>query len=278
MTENINQLANQIRKDAVASIYHAQSGHPGGVLSCIDILTVLFHQIMTPPNIRKQNYSDDYFILSKGHAAPALYAVAASIDLLKRSELKTLRKLNSKLQGHPDVTHLPWVEISTGSLGQGLSVATGIAKALKLQNTNQQVYSLIGDGEMQEGQVWEAAMFASHHQLNNLTVIVDYNKLQSDASNADICTLEPLQDKWRAFGWHVIEIDGHNIDEINHSLKPQNNTTAPRIIIANTTKGKGVNFMENIPFWHGSVSLSEDQFSAAMKALGCSDIDIKEYY
>lgn len=277
MTKNINQLSLQIRKDAISSIYHARSGHPGGVLSCIDILTTLFHKIMSPANLRNKSYSDDYFILSKGHAAPALYAVAASIGLLERSELKTLRKLNSKLQGHPDVIHLPWVEVSTGSLGQGLSVATGIAKALKLQNTNQRVYSIVGDGEMQEGQVWEAAMFASHHKLNNLTVIADYNKLQSDATNAEICALEPLSEKWRSFGWQVIEIDGHNHDEIFHALTSKTNITTPTIIIAHTTKGKGVDFMENSPLWHGSVTLSEEQFFSAMKALGCNDKDIKEY-
>lgn len=272
-------VAQQIRRDAVWSIYHARSGHPGGVLSCIDILTVLFHKVLSPSDLRKDSYSDDYFILSKGHAVPALYAVAASVGLLERTELKSLRKINSRLQGHPDVTTLPWVEVSTGSLGQGVSVAAGIAKAKKCMQTSEHIYALIGDGEMQEGQVWECAMFSAHHELNNFTVVIDYNKLQSDANNSEICGLEPLREKWLSFGWNVVEVDGHNYQALYHALvdskvKVNNKPTA---IIAHTVKGKGVSFMENIPSWHGSVTMTTEQYREAMYALGCDDNLLKEY-
>ncbi|MBR9726735.1 transketolase [Shewanella intestini] len=279
MSHQLDTLASQIRKDAIWSIYHAKSGHPGGVLSCVDILTVLFHDVLAPVEKRLGSYSDDFFILSKGHAAPALYAVAASKGLCERAQLKGLRKIESSFQGHPDVTHLPWVEVSTGSLGQGISVATGIAKSQKLLNSAQHVFALLGDGEMQEGQVWEAAMFAAHHKLNNLTAIVDYNKLQSDASNDDICALEPLADKWRAFGWQVVEVDGHDIDALQQHLhaSKHNKAQSPMVIIAHTIKGKGVDFMEDIPLWHGSVTLTDKQYEDAMLALGCSAQEIKEY-
>ena len=276
---DLNIVAQQIRRDAVWSIYHARSGHPGGVLSCVDILTVLFHKILSPAKSRCGSYSDDYFILSKGHAVPALYAVAASIGLLDRAELKSLRKINSRLQGHPDVTTIPWVEVSTGSLGQGISVAAGIAKAKKLMSTDEHVFALIGDGEMQEGQVWECAMFAAHHQLNNFTVIVDYNKLQSDAANNDICGLEPLRDKWLSFGWNFAEVDGHSHEELYNSLKDAKlkKDNKPTVVVAHTLKGKGVGFMENIPSWHGSVTMTKEQYENAMHALGCNDKIIEEY-
>lgn len=279
MSHQLDILTSQIRKDAIWSIYHAKSGHPGGVLSCIDILAVLFHQVLSPAEKRVGSYSDDFFILSKGHAAPALYAVAASIGLCDRSELKQLRKIDSKFQGHPDVSQLPWVEVSTGSLGQGASFAAGIAKSQKITGNSQHIFSLVGDGEMQEGQVWETAMFSAHHKLNNLTVIVDYNKLQSDAPNSDICALEPLADKWRAFGWNVVEVDGHDIASLSESLmnSKQNKTDKPTIVIAHTVKGKGVTYMENIPLWHGSVTLTKKQYEDAMRELGCTAEEIKEY-
>lgn len=267
-SKSIEVLCQQARQDALTSIYHAQSGHPGGVLSCIDILTVLFHQILAPANIRQDSYSDDYFVLSKGHAAPALYAVAATRGLLERESLASLRKINSPLQGHPDVSHLPWVEVSTGSLGQGVSTACGIAKALQLKKSKQRVYSLIGDGELQEGQVWEVAMFAAHHKLDNFTVIVDYNKLQSDARNETICGLEPLLEKWQAFGWHCQEIDGHDENKIFGALVAAKQAkNSPQLILAHTIKGKGVSFMEDFPTWHGSVALTDSQYEKAMKEL-----------
>lgn len=276
---DIETLARQIRKDVIWSIFHARSGHPGGALSCVDLLTVLFHRVLRPPQVRADSYSDDYFILSKGHAAPALYAVAASKQLLPRRELKSLRKLGSRLQGHPDVTQLALVEVSTGSLGQGVSFAAGVARAALLKGTAERVYALVGDGELQEGQVWEMAMFAAHHQLHNLTVIVDYNKLQSDSRNSDVCALEPLADKWRAFGWQVTEIDGHATAQIDAALQAAKAVTAgaPTVIIAHTIKGKGVDFMEDIPLWHGSVTMTEAQYLSAMQALGCQTHEIEEY-
>jgi len=272
---SLHDTSRQIRKDIIASIYHARSGHPGGSLSCADLLSLLFHKILTP-SVNKSGFEDDYFILSKGHAAPALYAAAASIGWLERGELKQLRKLDSPLQGHPDVTHLPWANVSTGSLGQGLSVALGIAKAGKLQAQRaRHSYCIVGDGELQEGQVWEAAMFAAHHKLDNLTVIVDYNKLQSDDFNESICAIEPLADKWRAFGWLCYEVDGHDFDECDTAFS-QNEIDKPKIIIAHTLKGKGVDFMENSPAWHGSVALSDEQTERALAALGCESKEIQE--
>ena len=269
------EIAQRIRKDIIWSIYHAKSGHPGGSLSCSDILTVLFHKIMSPP-LTYNRLSEDSFILSKGHAAPALYAAAATKGLLSISELKSLRSLNSPLQGHPDVKHLPWVDISTGSLGQGFSVAVGVAKGLQIKKSPNRVFTLLGDGELQEGQVWEAAMFSGHHGLSQLTVIIDYNKLQSDASNREICNLEPLSDKWKSFGWQVLNIDGHDHPSLLAALSEQN-ISKPKVIIAHTIKGKGVNFMENMPLWHGSVTLSIQQYNDAMVALGCSARELEEY-
>ena len=181
------------------------------------------------------------------------------------------------MHGHPDVKHLPWADVSTGSLGQGFSVAVGIAKGLQLKNSSHSVFTLLGDGELQEGQVWEAAMFSGHHGLSQLTAIVDYNKLQSDASNSKICNLEPLIDKWQAFGWQVIDVDGHDHKLLLAALSVSNTKSQPKIVIAHTIKGKGVNFMENMPLWHGSVTLSEQQYIDAMVSLGCSAIELKEY-
>lgn len=275
MNEPLETISRDIRRDIISSIYHARSGHPGGSLSCADLLTLLFHRVLSPVD-GQASFEPDYFILSKGHAAPALYAAAASIGWITSDEVKTLRKMESTLQGHPDVAQLPWANVSTGSLGQGLSVALGIAKAGKLQSERaRHSYCIVGDGELQEGQVWEAAMFAAHHQLDNLTVIVDYNKLQSDDFNASICALEPLAEKWRAFGWLCYEVDGHNFDECETAFS-QHESGKPKIIIAHTLKGKGVDFMENSPAWHGSVALSEEQTERALAALECNQDQIKE--
>ena len=272
------QIALKVRKDIIWSIYHARSGHPGGSLSCSDILTVLFHRVMSSNTTNEDRLSDDYFILSKGHAAPALYAAAATKGLVEAAALKALRGIDSPLQGHPDVQHLPWVDVSTGSLGQGFSVAAGIAKGLQLKNSPNRVFSLLGDGELQEGQVWEAAMFAGHHGLSQLTAILDYNKLQSDACNSEICNIEPLADKWQAFGWQVIEVDGHDHQQLMAALTADPTSTQPKVVIAHTLKGKGVDFMENMPLWHGSASLSEQQYTDAMTSLGCSLAELEEYH
>jgi transketolase len=269
--------ARKTRMHALAAIFHAGSGHPGGALSCADLLACLYGAEM---NVWPSGVDDplrDRFVLSKGHAAPALYAAGAQFGFCDPKEALALRKLGSKFQGHPHVLDLPWVETSTGSLGQGFSVAMGMALGLKLQKNDARVYTLLGDGELQEGEVWEAAMASAHHKLDNLCAIIDYNKLQSDASNDTIMRLEPLAAKWSAFGWAVTEIDGHDITAILHAFRSAAVTTgAPSVIIAHTTKGKGVPYMENIPAWHGSVKMTPDQTREALTALGGSADEIKE--
>jgi transketolase len=280
----LNQIAADIakaarftRKHVIASIYHAGSGHPGGALSSADILATLFGAEM---NFWPDGVSDpqrDRFVLSKGHAAPALYAIGAHHGFCNARAALGLRKLNSPFQGHPHVLDMPWVETSTGSLGQGFSVALGMAMGLQLQRSTARVYTLLGDGEMQEGEVWEAAMCAAHHRLDNLCVIVDYNKLQSDDRNDNIMRLEPLAAKWRAFDWAVGEIDGHDIADILSGFRRAGATHGrPQILIAHTVKGKGVPYMENIPQWHGSVKLTRAQAEEALDALGARRDEIKE--
>ena len=278
LTEDIASAAAFTRQHSIASIYHAGSGHPGGAMSSADILACLYGAEL---NLWPDSVNDpirDRFVLSKGHGAPALYAVAAYYGFCNRREALALRKLNSKFQGHPHVLDLPWVETSTGSLGQGFSVALGMAMGLKIQKNPARVYTLLGDGELQEGEVWEAAMCAAHHKLDNLCAIVDYNKLQSDDRNDNIMRLEPLGAKFRAFDWAVIEVDGHNIPEILTAFRRTASTGGrPSIIIAHTVKGKGVPYMENIPTWHGSVKLTRQQAEDALKALGASREQITEY-
>ncbi len=277
ITEEIAAAAAYTRRHAVASIYRAGSGHPGGALSCADILASLYGAELNlwPSTIEDRNR--DRFVLSKGHAAPALYGVGAHYGFCGKHESLALRKIGSRFQGHPHVLDLPWVETSTGSLGQGLSVALGMAMGLRMQKSPARVYTLIGDGEMQEGEVWEAAMCAAHHRLDNLCVIVDYNKLQSDNTNAAIMGLEPLAMKWRAFGWGVAEIDGHDINAILSAFGRATATRErPSILIAHTIKGKGVPYMENVPQWHGSVKLTREQAVDALQALGASRNEIRE--
>ena len=211
----------------------------------------------------------DRFILSKGHACPSLYAVAAAVGIIEGSRLRGLRKLNHELQGHPSRKSTPWVEASTGSLGQGFSFAIGEAFGLRYQNIKNRVYVMLGDGELQEGEVWEGAMFAGHYKLDNLCCIIDYNKMQSDDYNKNIMGLEPLSDKWKSFGWKVIEIDGHSDPEIKNAFKIAKNTKEkPVVIIAHTIKGKGVSYMAGSPAWHGSAKLSDDDIKKALLDLG----------
>jgi len=277
LANQLAQAAAFVRRHAVASIYHAGSGHPGGALSSADLLACLYGAEM---NVWPASISDplrDRFVLSKGHAAPALYAVGAYYGFCDKKAALSLRKLNSPFQGHPHVLDLPFVESSTGSLGQGFSVAIGMALGLKLQKIPARVYTLLGDGELQEGEVWEAAMSGAHHKLDNLCVLIDYNKLQSDNSNDAIMRLEPLADKWRAFGWAVAEIDGHDIAAILETFRRAGATTGkPTVIIAHTIKGKGVPYMENIPAWHGSVKFTRAQAEEAITALGAGDAEMKE--
>ncbi|MBV9550108.1 MAG: transketolase [Alphaproteobacteria bacterium] len=271
------EAARRARMHCLAAIFHAGSGHPGGALSCADMLACLYGAEM---NVWPSGADDplrDRFVLSKGHAAPALYAAAAQAGFCDPKEALTLRKLGSKFQGHPHVLDLPWVETSTGSLGQGFSVALGMALGLKLQKNDARVYTLLGDGELQEGEVWEAAMAAAHHRLDNLCVLIDYNKLQSDAANDSIMKLEPLAAKWSAFGWAVTEIDGHDVEAILSAFRNAAVTTgAPSVIIAHTIKGKGVPMMENVPAWHGSVKMTREQTVDALTALGASAGEIED--
>jgi transketolase len=271
------EAALAIRRIAVAAIYHAGSGHPGGSLSAAEILACLYGAEM---NIWPEQLSDpdrDRFVLSKGHAAPALYGAGAHFGFCRFRDALTLRKLGSRYQGHPHVLDLPWVETSTGSLGQGFSVALGMAMGLKLKKSEARAYTLLGDGELQEGEVWEAAMCAAHHRLDNLLAIVDYNKLQSDARNARIMGLEPLAAKWRAFGWNVREVDGHDIGLLLDAFAEAAEMKGkPSVVIAHTVKGKGVAFMEDQPAWHGSVKLTPAQAAEALAGLGMDAAQMKE--
>jgi transketolase len=269
--------ARAARRHVIASIFHAGSGHPGGALSCTDILTCLYGAELNLWPDQVNDPQRDRFVLSKGHAAPALYAVGAQYGFCGQRDSLRLRKIGSPFQGHPHVLDLPWVETSTGSLGQGFSVALGMAMGLKLQNIPARVYTLLGDGELQEGEVWEAAMCAAHHGLDNLCAIVDYNKLQSDDKNDMIMRLEPLAAKFRAFDWAVAEIDGHSILEILSGFRRAAATNGrPSILIAHTVKGRGVAYMEDKPAWHGSVKLTRAQAEEALTDLGTSKKDIQE--
>ncbi|HVV27055.1 MAG TPA: transketolase [Rhizomicrobium sp.] len=274
---HLAEAARFVRMHAIASIYHAGSGHPGGALSSADLFACLYGAEMNvwPGGIHDP--TRDRFVLSKGHAAPALYAVGAYYGFCGRKDSLALRKLGSPFQGHPHVLDLPWVETSTGSLGQGISVAIGMAIGLRIQNNPARVYAMLGDGELQEGEVWEAAMAAAHHRLDRLTAVIDYNKLQSDNTNGAILRLEPLADKWRAFGWHVQETGGHDITAILAAFRETHAAPQPSVIIAHTVKGKGVPFMENIPAWHGSVKLTREQAEDALAALGAGAAETRDF-
>lgn len=266
--QKMASIARKIRHNIVEMIYEAQSGHPGGSLSAVEILTYLYFSEMNIASNDAKNEDRDRFILSKGHAAPVLYSVLAEKGFFSKNELKTLRKINSKLQGHPDMKKVPGIEASTGSLGQGLSISSGIALAGKLDNKNYNVYVLLGDGETQEGMVWEAAMFASHNKLDNLTAILDHNGLQIDGKNEEVVNIEPIDKKWEAFGWHVIKINGHDYDEIEKAFNERKLVkNKPVIIIADTIKGKGVSYMENQAGWHGKAP-SDEEKNIAIKEIG----------
>ena len=253
----LKEISKEVRKNILLQIYSAQSGHPGGALSCADILTTIYFKTMN---------DGDKFVLSKGHASAALYAVLAEKGIIEKEELVSFRKLNSKLQGHPSLLKLNGVDVSSGSLGQGLSVANGMALAFKLDKKENNVYVILGDGEIQEGQVWEAMMTASHYNLNNVIAFLDYNKLQIDGSNDEVMKVAPVKEKFESFGWYVQEIDGHNFDEINNAIENAKKQERPSMIVANTIKGKGVSFMENQCGWHGKAPNAE-QYEQAMVEL-----------
>ena len=270
MTE-LERRANEMRVDIVRMIAEAGSGHPGGSLSCADILCALYFGGVLEHDPELPDWEErDRFILAKGHAAPALYAVLAEAGYFPREELLTLRKLGTRLQGHPDSNQLPGVEVSTGSLGQGLSIAAGAAAGLELDGKPQAVFALLGDGECQEGQVWEAAMFAAHRGLDNLVAIVDRNGLQIDGCTTDVCDPGDMRAKFEAFGWDVHEVDGHDIPVLVKTLAAAkaDRSGRPHAVIARTVKGKGVSFMENQAGWHGKAPNGEQTKEALVELAG----------
>ncbi len=260
-------MANEVRKGVVISTNEAGSGHPGGSLSATDILTYLYFEEMNIDPENPQNPQRDRFVLSKGHAVPALYAVLANRGFFPVEELKTLRKLGSRLQGHPSMHHCPGIDMSTGSLGQGISEAVGMAIAGKMDQADWNVYTVLGDGELQEGQVWEAAMLAANRGLDNLVAFVDNNNLQIDGEISKVNSPYPIDEKFKAFRWHVINIDGHDFDQIRAAVKEAHETKGvPTMIVCKTVKGRGVSFMENNADWHGK-STNAQEFEIAMKDL-----------
>jgi len=265
--------ARAIRRAVVTMVHGAGSGHPGGSLSAADILAALyFHQLRIDPS-RPQWPERDRFILSKGHAAPALYAALAMRGFFPEAELATLRQLDSRLQGHPDRNKTPGVEMTAGALGHGVSIGAGLALAARLNGASYRTYVLLGDGEIQAGVVWEGAMTAAKYHLDNLTAILDFNGVQLDGMVADIMPLEPVMEKWRAFGWQVLEIDGHNMRRILEALDEASRIHAkPTIIVAHTIKGKGVSFMENKSMWHGRAP-TQEQYEQAMAELADREVN-----
>lgn len=264
----LQKTAVLVRKGILTGIYNAKSGHPGGSLSAADIFTYLYFEEMNdnPDNPKDENR--DRFVLSKGHTAPGYYSSLAHRGFFNVEELTKLRKVGSFLQGHPDMKHIPGVDMSSGSLGQGLSTAVGMALSAKLSNKEYRTYCLCGDGEIQEGQIWEAAMFAGHRKLDNLCVIVDNNNLQIDGTVEEVCSPYPIDEKFKAFGFHVININGNDFDEIDAAFKEAKATKGmPTAIIAHTVKGKGVSFMENNVGWHGKAP-NDEEYKIAMEELG----------
>ena len=265
--KELEQISKKIRKGIIEAVYSNKSGHPGGSLSIADILTVLYFNQM---NINPENPKDenrDRLVLSKGHCAPALYSSLANRGYFVVEELQTFRNINGRLQGHPDMKHIPGVDMTTGSLGQGLSAANGMAIAGKIDNKNYRVYCILGDGEIEEGQVWEAAMASSKYKLDNLCVIVDNNNLQIDGTIEEVMSSYPIDEKFKSFGFQIINIDGHNIKEIIDAFDVAKNIKGkPTCIIAKTIKGKGVSFMENKAEWHGKAP-SEEEYKKAIEEI-----------
>ena len=263
----LESIAKRVRRHSIRMIYQAGSGHPGGSLSGTDVMVALYFHIMKHDPKRPDWTDRDRFVLSKGHAAPALYAVLAESGYFPVEELDTLRKMGSRLQGHPCMGKTPGIEMSTGSLGHGLAAGNGMALAAKLDRKLYRIYVLLGDGEMDVGETWEAMMLASHYKLDNITAYVDRNKLQLDGPTEKIMSLEPLADKWKAFGWHVIEINGHNMKEIIHATNEAKSIKGkPTVVICHTIKGKGVSYMEGTTHFHGKAP-NDQEYQQAMKEL-----------
>ena len=272
---NLKRLANNVRKGIIEGVYNAASGHPGGSLSIADIITYLYFEEMNIDPKNPKYEKRDRFVLSKGHTAPALYSVLAERGYLPKEELKTLRQADARLQGHPDMKGTPGVDMTTGSLGLGISAACGMALSAKVSGDTYRVYSILGDGETEEGQVWEAAMFASHYKLDNLTAVVDWNGLQIDGPIAEVMNPTPYDEKFRAFGWHVIMINAHDFSEIEAAFAEAKTVKGkPTVIIAKSVKGKGVSYMENACEWHGQAP-KEDLYKVAMAELDAIEEALK---
>lgn len=265
--KSLKLSAANVRKMALEAVYNAKSGHPGGSLSCADIITYLYMYKMNIDAKNPKAENRDRFVLSKGHCAPALYGALAEKGILPKEDMKTLRKNDSYLQGHPDMKGVPGIDMSTGSLGQGISAACGMAIAAKLDNKSYRVYSVLGDGESEEGQVWEAAMFAAHYKLDNLIAFLDFNGLQIDGDITEVMNPTPLDEKFKAFGWNVILCDAHDFESIDKAVSEAEEVKGkPSLILAKSTKGKGVSFMENNAGWHG-VAPNEEQYNEAISEL-----------
>lgn len=268
--EKIRQLsvkATKIRKHIIEGVYHAASGHPGGSLGIADILAVLYFDVMHVDPSNPKAEDRDRFVLSKGHCAPALYGALAEKGFFPAEEIKRLRQIDSFLQGHPDMKGIPGVDMSTGSLGQGISAANGMALNAKLDHKDYRVYAVLGDGELEEGQVWEAAMFAAHYKLDQLTAFVDFNGLQIDGKIAEVMSPSPIDEKFKAFGWHVIVIDAHDYEQISDAIAQAKATKGkPTMIVSKSVKGKGVSYMEDQAGWHGNAP-NKEQYEQAMAEL-----------
>lgn len=255
----VSGQANSIRREIIKMVTEAKSGHPGGSLSIADVMALLYSLEMNASPEKVNDPDRDRFVLSKGHAAPALYATLALHGYFDKSELAGLRKVNRLLQGHPDMKHIPGVDMTTGSLGQGISAACGMALSGKIDKKEYRVFSILGDGELEEGQVWEAAMFAAHYKLDNLTAFIDFNGLQIDGAITKIMSPLPIPDKWKAFGWHVLLVDGHDLEALHEAIENARSTKGkPTMIIMKTIKGKGVKEMENVAGWHGKAPTPEE--------------------
>ena len=260
-------IANKVRKNALTAVYSAKSGHPGGSLSIAEILTLLYFEVMNIDPKNPKNPDRDRFVLSKGHTAPALYSTLALRGYFPIEDIKTFRRIDSYLQGHPDMKGVPGVDMSTGSLGQGISAAGGMALSAKLDNKDYRVYTVLGDGELEEGQVWEQAMFAAHYKLDNLTAFIDFNGLQIDGNITEVMNPTPIDKKFEAFGWHVIVCDAHSFNELEAAINEAKATKGkPTAVIMKSVKGKNVSFMENNAGWHGAAP-NEEQYNQAIDEL-----------
>ncbi len=266
--QELAEIARKIRVGIIEGVYHAGCGHPGGSLGIADLMAYLYFEEMKIDPSQPKMEGRDRFVLSKGHTAPALYATLANRGFFPVEELNTLRHTGSRLQGHPDMKHIPGVDMSTGSLGQGISAACGMALAAKISGAAYRTYAVLGDGESEEGQVWEAAMFAAHYKLDNLCAVLDWNGLQIDGPITEVMNPTPHDEKFRAFGWHVISIDGNDFDAIEAAFREARTVKGkPTVIIARTVKGKGVSYMENAVEWHGAAP-KEEQYKVALRDLG----------